>query len=130
MDALNPLSELLKAHSDFHDKFRRLVAVKSIGTVSAMNLLAYLPELGLITDHQAAALAGLAPYNKDSGNQKGQRMVQGGRPRIRRALYMSAMTGSFHNPAFMGKRSAEHLLSGAGLSRRFCKGRRSVSMTS
>ena len=45
-------------------------------------------------------MAGLAPYNKDSGHQKGRRMVQGGRPRIRRALYMGAMTGCFHNPVF------------------------------
>jgi transposase len=95
------LAQLLKEHSDFHDRFRRLVAVKAIGTISAMSLLAYLPELGSVTDNQAAALAGLAPYNKDSGNQKGHRMVQGGRPRIRRALYMSAITGSFHNPVFM-----------------------------
>lgn len=95
------LERLLKEHSDFHGKFRRLVAVKAIGRISAMSLLAYLPELGSVTDNQAAALAGLAPYNKDSGNQKGHRMVQAGRPRIRRALYMSAMTGSFHNPFFM-----------------------------
>ena len=95
------LAQLLKEHSDFHDKFCRLIEVKAIGTISAMSLLAYLPELGSVTDNQAAALAGLAPYNKDSGFQKGHRMVQGGRPRIRRVLYMSAMTGSFHNPVFM-----------------------------
>lgn len=95
------LAQLLNEHSDFHNKFRRLVAVKAIGRISAMSLLAYLPELGAVTDNQAAALAGLAPYNKDSGSQKGHRMVQGGRPRIRRALYMSALTGSVHNPVFM-----------------------------
>jgi transposase len=71
------LAQLLKEHSDFQEKFRRLIAVNSIGTISAMSLLAYLPELGSVTDNQAAALAGLAPYNKDSGKMKGQGVVLG-----------------------------------------------------
>lgn len=94
------LKQLLNEYADLSWKFQRLTSVKSIGTFSALSLLAYLPELGAVSDNQAAALAGLAPYNKDSGAQKGRRMVQGGRPKIRRVLYMGAMTGIVHNPVF------------------------------
>jgi len=51
-----------------------------------------MPELGQINDKQCAALAGLAPFNHDSGTQKGQRQIAGGRRRVRRAMYMAALT--------------------------------------
>lgn len=51
--------------------------------------MAYLPELGRMDRHQTAALAGLAPYNVDSGQHAGKRRIRGGRAAIRRVLYMA-----------------------------------------
>ena len=67
----------------------RLVAIDGIGEVTAASLLAYLPELGKLDRRQIAALAGLAPYNVDSGQHSGKRRIRGGRSPIRRVLYMA-----------------------------------------
>ena len=56
-----------------------------------------MPELGKISNKEAASLAGLAPFNRDSGKMRGQRKVFGGRREIRQALYMAALVGSRHN---------------------------------
>lgn len=71
------------------EKVTRLTSVKGIGTVATASLLVYLPELGELDRREIAALAGVAPYNDDSGDHKGKRQIHGGRARIRRALYMS-----------------------------------------
>lgn len=70
----------------------RLAAVAGIGPVTVSSLLAYLPELGQLNRQQIAALAGLAPYNNDSGKHAGKRCIQGGRSAIRRVLYMAALS--------------------------------------
>lgn len=67
----------------------RLMAIDGIGPVTAASLLAYLPELGQLDRRQIAALAGLAPYNLDSGQHSGKRRIRGGRAQIRRVLYMA-----------------------------------------
>jgi transposase len=67
----------------------RLMAVEGIGEVTAASLMAYLPELGRLDRRQIAALAGLAPYNVDSGQHQGKRRIRGGRAAIRRVLYMA-----------------------------------------
>jgi transposase len=67
----------------------KLISVKGIGTVAAASLMVYLPELGQLDRRQIAALAGVAPYNDDSGNHSGKRQIYGGRARVRRAIYMS-----------------------------------------
>ena len=67
----------------------RLMAIDGIGEVTAASLLAYLPELGQLDRRQIAALAGLAPYNVDSGQHSGKRHIRGGRSPIRRVLYMA-----------------------------------------
>lgn len=67
----------------------RLQAIPGIGPVTASSLLAYLPELGRLDRRQIAALAGLAPYNVDSGKHVGKRRIRGGRAPIRRVLYMA-----------------------------------------
>jgi transposase len=59
-------------------------------------LIAELPELGRL-DRQIAALAGVAPMNRDSGTWRGQRMITGGRPAIRKALYMATLAAVTHN---------------------------------
>jgi transposase len=60
--------------------------------VVAATLLAQMPELGKLNRRTAAALAGVAPYNRDSGAQKGMRRIQGGRGTARNALYMATLT--------------------------------------
>lgn len=85
------IRKLMEKDNDLAEKVKRLSSVNSIGFIAATSLLAYLPELGRITDNQAAALAGLVPYNRDSGTKKGKRVVHGGRMRIRNALYMPAV---------------------------------------
>jgi transposase len=79
-------------------KAGRLETVTGIGAVSAYTLLALMPELGAVHDHQAAALVGVAPFNHDSGQHRGQRHIAGGRPAVRRVLYMAAVSASQHNP--------------------------------
>ena len=57
-----------------------------------------MPELGALRDTEAAALAGLAPYNRDSGPRKGTRSIWGGRASVRCALYMAALSAVRHDP--------------------------------
>ena len=68
---------------------QRLEAVPGLGQVTVASLMAYLPELGRLDRRQIAALAGLAPYNVDSGQHQGRRRIRGGRAPIRRVLYMA-----------------------------------------
>lgn len=82
---------------EFAAKSLRLRQVCGVGTVSVSTLLASMPELGSLSDTQAAALAGLAPYNEDSGPYRGRRHIRGGRPRVRRVLYMAALSAIRHN---------------------------------
>jgi hypothetical protein len=58
-----------------------------------------LPELGTLSNRQAAALAGLAPFADDSGRRRGPRRIQGGRSAVRGVLYMAALSASRYNPA-------------------------------
>lgn len=71
-----------------------LRSVPGVGEITATTLTAEMPELGTLTDRQAAALAGVAPYDRDSGTIAGRRHIFGGRPIVRRALYMAAMSGA------------------------------------
>lgn len=79
-------------------KVQRLQLVQGIGTFSATALVALMPELGALSDTQAAALAGVAPFNRDSGQYRGQRHIAGGRAHVRAILYMAALVASRHNP--------------------------------
>jgi transposase len=91
-------------HQSMHDldaeKAERLISVKGIGTIATASLLVYLPELGELDRREIAALAGVAPYNDDSGNHSGKRQIHGGRARVRRALYMSCWVVIRHQPDF------------------------------
>jgi transposase len=76
----------------------RLQEVRGIGFITAFSLVSFMPELGTLSDTQAASLAGVAPFNHDSGQFRGQRHIRGGRSQIRTALYMAALVASRHNP--------------------------------
>ncbi len=86
------IDTLIKATPKLADLFRRLVEVPGIGATTAVVLMAQMPELGSLSSKAVAALAGLAPYNDDSGRHRGHRRISGGRSRVRRALYMAALS--------------------------------------
>jgi transposase len=98
---LATLDALLDAHiaasAELIAKAERLQQVAGVGRVSALTVLALLPELGKIGDAQAAALVGVAPLNHDSGQYRGQRHIHGGRAAVRRVLYMAALAAIRHN---------------------------------
>lgn len=75
----------------------RVQQVAGIGPVVAAILQAGMPELGTLDEGQAAALAGLAPYNRDSGPRQGVRSIRGGRAPVRCALYMAALSAVRHD---------------------------------
>ena len=75
-----------------------LRSVPGIGPVVARTLLARLPELGRLNRKQIAALAGVAPRARDSGQWRGRRVIWGGRAAVRKALVMAALVASRHNP--------------------------------
>ena len=86
----------LSPHWRAHDQLWR--SVPGVGPQLARTLLAQLPELGRLDRRRIAALVGVAPYNRDSGQWRGSRSIWGGRASVRAALYMSALVASRHNP--------------------------------
>jgi transposase len=86
----------------------RVQQVAGVGPVVATILLAELPELGSITTEEVAALAGVAPYNCDSGPFVGTRRIAGGRAAVRCALYMASLTACRHDGIL--KTFYQHLL--------------------
>ncbi len=75
-----------------------LQSVPGIGAASVAVLLAELPELGKLDRRRVAALVGVAPLNRDSGQMRGQRAIWGGRADLRRTLYMATLTAVRYNP--------------------------------
>ena len=75
-----------------------MATVQGVGAVTASVLLAELPELGACHKNEIAALAGLAPFNRDSGAWRGTRSIRGGRHTVRRVLYMAALSAARANP--------------------------------
>jgi len=75
-----------------------LASVPGIGPITARTLIAELPELGLLDRRRIAALAGVAPINRDSGSMRGRRMIMGGRTTVRNALFMATVSATRWNP--------------------------------
>lgn len=92
------IEALINRHHELQDSLLRLQAVPSIGSITAQTLLASMPELGTLSDKQVTSLAGLAPFNADSGTMRGYRRIKGGRTQARRVLYMAAVSAIQHNP--------------------------------
>ena len=86
----------LREHDDLARRLELVLSVPGIGQRTALALIVRMPELGRISREQAAALAGLAPFDDDSGKYKGQRHIAGGRGRLRRSLYAAALAAAFH----------------------------------
>jgi transposase len=92
------IDKLVAKDDQLKDKHQRMTQVAGVGPQTARTLLATLPELGTLSRGQAAALSGTAPFNRDSGQFRGNRCIWGGRADARRALYMAALAASRHNP--------------------------------
>ena len=85
----------LRAHDDLGRRLDLVLSIPGIGERTALALIIRMPELGRISREEAAALAGLAPFDNDSGTHKGQRHIAGGRGRLRRSLYAAALPAAF-----------------------------------
>jgi transposase len=91
------IATLIAADAVLAHKAQRLEAIAGVGPVVAATVLAEMPELGTLNPQTAAALAGVAPYNRDSGPQKGVRHISGGRRTVRCALYMATLSAVRHD---------------------------------
>jgi transposase len=85
----------LRQHDDLATRLELVLSVEGIGPRTAIALLIRMPELGRLSRGEAAALAGLAPFNNDSGKRVRQRSIAGGRTRLRTSLYAAALPASF-----------------------------------
>lgn len=92
------LKQQLERSAVWQQKDKILQSVKGIGFVTSMSLLADCPELGHLNRHQIAKLAGVAPLNRDSGQQRGARHIWGGRAQVRCKLYMATLAAIRSNP--------------------------------
>jgi transposase len=92
------LDDLLRASPLWRAQDDLLQSVTGIGRQTSRHLLGLLPELGRVSAREIGKLAGLAPLNRDSGTLRGQRRIQGGRPRIRAVLYMATLAAIRCNP--------------------------------
>jgi transposase len=101
------IDDLVRKHDDWQHKVDLMTSVPGVGHTTATTLLADLPELGQLNREQIAALAGVAPYNHDSGQLRGTRCIWGGRAPVRNALYMAALCAKRFNDAI--RRFAERL---------------------
>lgn len=93
------LKAVLGSDEELAEQLRLLTSVKGVSLVTGATLLALMPELGDLNPKQAGALAGLAPFNRDSGGRTGRRCVWGGRSKVRTALYMCTISATVWNPA-------------------------------
>jgi transposase len=96
------LGKAVGAIADLARRMTLIQSVQGIGRRTALTLVILMPELGYLTRGEVASLAGLAPFDRDSGQYRGQRHITGGRHRVRRALYAAALPASFRwNPALV-----------------------------
>lgn len=100
---------LIESCPEYQTKNELLQSMPGIGKIAAASIISNLPELGYITNKQAAALVGVAPMSRESGRYKGLRKIQGGRAQVRTVLYMAMMSAMQCNPVF--KSTYQRLLS-------------------
>lgn len=102
------ITSQIKSDDDLLRKQALLKSIPGIGPVISSMRVAAMPELGALNRREAAALVGVAPLNGDSGRYRGKRMIWGGRPHVRCALFMGAMSARQKNPSI--RLFAERLL--------------------
>ena len=105
------IDESVRGSAIWREKENLLASVPGVGSGTARTMLAELPELGTLNRRQIAALAGLAPFTRQSGKWRGKSFIGGGRASVRTALFMAAMTAMRCNPAL---RAFHHRLRAAG----------------
>ena len=101
-DVDDEIGTSIQQHPTWRLRDDALRSVPGIGPTTARTLLAELPELGQLDRRAIAALVGVAPFNCDSGQFRGQRHIWGGRASVRTTLYMAALTATRHNPVLRG----------------------------
>lgn len=89
------IARQIRSHRDLAVRFDLVLSIPGICECTALALLIRMPELGRVSREEAAALAGLAPFDNDSGQHKGQRRIAGGRGRLRRSLFAAALPAAF-----------------------------------
>lgn len=99
------LAACTRQDPDLRRRYALLTSAPGVGPVLAYTLLAEMPELGQTTRREAGALAGVVPYDHDSGKMRGKRCIWGGRAGVRQKLYMAALVASKHNPALRDMRA-------------------------
>lgn len=92
------LDEQIRASPLWREKDDLLQSMPGIGPTMSRTIIAELPELGTVNGKQAAALVGVAPFNRDSGQMRGRRSIYGGRKQIRKVLYMATVAAIRCNP--------------------------------
>jgi len=92
------IKAIINADSALTEKVDLLSGIKGIGDITALTLIADLPELGQLTNKEISALVGVAPFCRDSGTIKGKRTTWGGRTQVRAILYMAALSAVQYNP--------------------------------
>lgn len=92
---LKALTAAIREYPDLAERLDLICSVDGVGLKTAVGILVRMPEIGQVTREQAAALAGLAPYDDDSGDHVGVRHIAGGRSRLRWSLYNAALPAAF-----------------------------------
>jgi len=96
---LAQLEAAIRQHLDLAERLDLIASVAGVGMRTAIAILVRMPEIGQVSREQAAALAGLAPYDDDSAERRGARHIAGGRERLRGRLFSAALAAAFHwNP--------------------------------
>lgn len=93
---LKNLVVLIRTHRDLADRLDLIASVDGVGLRTAVVILVRMPEIGRVSREQAAAIAGLAPFDDDSGLRRGSRHIKGGRQRLRQSLYAAALPAAFY----------------------------------
>lgn len=93
------IDDAVRGSPAWRDKEELLASVPGVGKTVARTLIAELPELGTLDRRQVAALVGLAPFTRQSGQWRGKSFIGGGRASVRAVLFIAAMVAARHNPA-------------------------------
>jgi transposase len=92
------IDNFIRNNPDLQKREKLLRSMTGIGRVVSGSILAYVPELGTVSEKKVSALLGVAPLNRDSGKFRGRRAVWGGRGHVRSLLYMAALCATRRNP--------------------------------